>query len=209
MNCFHISHKNLSWLFFIIILAACHKDQQEEVKPLPRNSAEIIMGGKSWSEKRPSGAQVGVWTIIRGFCGIDSSYAVAKQYSHFLLIDFYRYLITTENTRYYFESLSFGAIPLRVGSYELTGSPINACRPDTIPSAAFFTSEHDAGKDSYRVLQSEKNYFRVTKVDRQTGLVEGEFMALFIKTFGARDSTYPDTIRLQPSRFSAFLGATE
>ncbi|TAE39839.1 MAG: hypothetical protein EAZ70_04630 [Runella slithyformis] len=208
MNYRPISQKWLLWLLFAIFIAACRQDQ-EEVKPLPRNFSEIMMGGKSWNEKRASGAQSGVWTVMNGFCGIDSSYAAAKQYRNFLSFAFYRYIITKDNTRYYFESLSFTAIPLRVGNYELTGTTINACRPDTIPGAAFRTSEHDAGKDSYRVLQSEKNYFRVTKVDKQTGLVEGEFMASFIKIFGAKDSTYPDTVRFQPSRFSAFLGAEE
>jgi hypothetical protein len=204
MNYRPISQKWLLWLLFVIFIAACHQDQ-EDVKPLPRNSAEVMMGGKLWNYTTPKGVKVSTHTIGNS-CWSER---INDNYKNFFGIAFHRYFITKDNTRYYFESLSFSAIALRAGNYELTGSPINACRPDTIPAAAFYTSEHDAGKDSYRVLQSEKNYFRVTKVDKQTGLVEGEFMASFIKTFGAKDSTYPDTIRFQPSRFSAFLGAVE
>lgn len=190
----------------IISFIACQKDESGEVlKPLPRNSAQVKMEGKSWNQTTSGGIAISTRTDCSS-CWAES---MDPLYKNFFFLTFYRYYETKQFGRNYFENLSFGAIPLRVGKFELLGKPYGACRPDTIPMAVFFTSEYDAGKDKYEVLKSEKNYIILNKLDKATGLVEGEFAATFIRVHKASDSTYPDTIRFQSSSFTAFVGAKE
>lgn len=171
---------------------------------LSKNAAEIVMGGKTWNDD-----VIKTRTTVYGSCGYIEPIVLRDQYKSFFSIYFLRYYTNNSVERNYFEGVSFSAIPLKLGSYLLSGNFANACRPDTIPSGAFHTNEYDVRTNYYVVLQSEKHYLQVTKVDKQTGLVEGAFMATFIRQHGAKDSAYPDTIRFQPSRFSAFIGAEE
>lgn len=194
-------------LLLILTTTACQKDEEETIPEpvLPRNSATVTMNGKPWNATLSNGTTT--YTITSCFsCWAER---LDESYKNYFEISFNRYFNFDKTNRYYFEGLSFNAIPLKVGTYELKGSPINSCRPDTIPSSAFYTSEHDVGKDSYHVLQTEKNYLKVANINKETGLIEGEFMATYIRVSKAYDSTYPDTVRFQPSKFSAFIGVRE
>ena len=195
--------KNLLVFLFIGLWVGCRKDP-EVVKPLPRNSAEVFMNGKPWNGLSTNGDTYGILTVA-GACTARK----AEYYQNFFSITFNRYYFKGSSERNYFEGLSLGMIPLKTGTYELKGIPFNYCQADTISSGMFHTSEQDAGRDLYHVLQSEKNYVRIIKVNKQTALIEGEFMATFIRVHGAKDSPYPDTMRFQPSRFYAFLGADQ
>ena len=195
--------KNLLVFLFIGLWVGCRKDP-EVVKPLPRNSAEVFMNGKPWNGLSTNGTLYATLTVASS-CWAEP---LDQSYNRFFGISFYRYY-NGPTERNYFQSLSLGAIPLKEGIYELKGNRLKMCRPDTIAAGAFYTGEYDTGGDVYGVLQSEENYIKVLRTNKQTGLVEGEIMATFIRVHGAKDSPYPDTMRFQPSRFYAFLGADQ
>lgn len=191
---------------WIVLLTACRKDR-EEAKPLPRNSAQITMEGKPWNYTLPNGTPI----LTQTSCFTCWAERLDTLYKNFLSLNFYHYYEekgTGVFDRNSFESLSFDAVPYRIGKFELLGK-MPACRPDTIPAARFYTNEYDVGKDMYEVLKSEKHYIELTKIDKATGYIEGEFMMTFIRTRQGSSSDYPDTLRIQPSRFSAFIGANE
>ena len=193
--------KNLLLMLFVGLLVGCRKDQ-EEVKPLLRNSSEVLMNGRPWNGKSANGTLCATLTVASS-CWAEPLDAA---YRRFFGIRFYRYY-ESPFERNYFQSLSIGAIPMKEGVYELKGNRLNICRPDTISAGGFYTGEYDTGGDIYSVLQSEKNYVKVLKADKRTGLVEGEIMATFIRDYRQKNSVYPDTMRFQPFPFSAFLGA--
>lgn len=193
-------------LVCISLLISCQK-KQEDVKALPRNSAQITMEGKPWNYILPNGRPI----LTQTSCLTCWAERLDTLYKNFLFFSFYRYYEekgTGLFDRNSFESLTFGAIPYKLGKFELLGT-ITACRPDTIPAARFYTNEYDVGKDTYEVLKSEKNYIQLTKIDRATGYIEGEFMMTFIRVRKGSRSEYPDTLRFQPSHFTAFIGANE
>lgn len=195
----------ISWVC-ISLLIACQKDK-EEVKALPRNSAQITMQGKPWNYTLPNGTPI----LTQTSCSTCWAERLDTLYKNFLFLSFYRYYEEKGTGRFdrnNFETLSFGAIPYKLGKFELLGT-ITACRPDTLPTARFYTNEYDVGKDTYEVLKSEKNYIQLTKIDKATGYIEGEFTMTFIRTRKGSKSEYPDTLRFQPSHFSAFIGANE
>jgi len=203
MSAISLFPKWANWLCLAICLVACKKE--EEVPPIvAKNSADILMNGKPWNDTK-----INTRTNIYDYCGYLDTSVLKEQYKNFFSIYFLRYHVGKNEERNYFEGMSFGAIPLKIGTYLLNGNLTSACRPDTIPAGSLHSNEYDVMTNYYVVLQSEKNYFRVNKVDKQTGLVEGEFMATFIRKDSAKGSTYPDTMRIQPSRFSAFIGAQE
>lgn len=196
----------LTSLICTVSLIACQKDR-EEPKPLPRNSAQVTMQGKPWNYTLPNGTPI----LTQTSCFTCWAERLDTLYKNFFTLAFYHYYEekgTGVFDRNSFETLSLGAIPYRIGKYELLGTR-TACRPDTIPMARFFTNNYDVGKDMYDVLKSEKHYIEIIKIDKATGYVEGEFMMTFIRTRKGSDSEYPDTLRFQPSRFSAFIGANE
>ena len=191
---------------FAIMVIACRKDR-EEPKPLPRNSAQVTMQGKPWNYTLPNGIPI----LTQTSCITCWAERLDTLYKNFFFLTFYHYYEekgTGVFDRNSFEDLTFGAVPYRIGKFELLGK-ITACRPDTIPAARFYTNDYDVGKDMYEVLKSEKHYIELTKIDKATGYVEGEFMMTFIRTRKGNGSDYPDTLRFQPSRFSAFIGANE
>lgn len=194
-------------LLLILTTTACQKDEEETIPEpvLPRNSATVTMNGKPWNATLSNGTT----TYTMTSCFSCWAERLDESYKNYFGISLNRYFNFDKTNRYYFEGLSFNAIPLKVGTYELKGRIVNSCRPDTIPASAFSTSEHDVGKDRYYVLQTEKNYLKVANINKETGLIEGEFMATYIRVSKAYDSTYPDTVRFQPSKFSAFIGVRE
>ncbi|MFN3381144.1 MAG: hypothetical protein ACK41O_16925 [Runella zeae] len=192
----------LGWVCVVLVLG-CRKDTEEEPLPTPRNSAQIVMNGEPWNKVLPNGVAV----ATRTSCGSCWAERLDPLYKDFFTLGMHRYYDFEDYKKYPFESIVFGAIPLKLGEYVFQEGYRPACRPDTIPQATFYTHEFDAGKDQYTVLPSEKQYFRVTKLDNSTGYIEGEFMMTFIRTRKGSTSTYPDTLRIQPSQFSAFIGA--
>ncbi|WP_206023400.1 hypothetical protein [Runella sp. CRIBMP] len=194
----------LSWVCAFCLLG-CQKEKEKEPEPTPRNSSQILMDGKPWNQTLPNGVVVATRTVCAS-CWMAPLDTLYKNYFTLSISHFYD---LEEYKKYPFESIYLGAIPIRTGEYKFAEVYKPPCRLNTIPQAIFFTSEFDTGKDTYHILPSERQYIRVTKVDKAKGYVEGEFMMTFIRVAKTKDSTSPDTLRIQPSRFSAFIGAND
>lgn len=194
----------LSWVC-VLCLVGCKKEKEKEPEPIPRNFSQIVMDGKPWNQTLPNGVVVATRTVCAS-CWMAPLDTLYKNYFTLSISHFYD---LEEYKKYPFENIYLGAIPIRTGEYKFAEVFKTPCRPDTIPQAIFFTSEFDTGKDTYHILPSEQQYIRVTKVDKGTGYIEGEFMMTFIRVAKTKDSTSPDTLRIQPSRFSAFIGSNQ
>ncbi|AXE21989.1 hypothetical protein DR864_29430 (plasmid) [Runella rosea] len=194
----------MSWVC-VLCLLGCKKETEQDPEPISRNFAQIVMDGKPWNQTLSNGVTIATRTTCAS-CWLEH---LNPLYKNFFSLSIDHYYDIEEYKKYPFESISLGAIPLRTGEFKFDEVHKSPCRPDTVPQAAFYTSEFDTGKDTYHILPGEQQYIRVTKVEKTTGYVEGEFMMTFIRVAKTKDSTSPDTLRIHPSLFSGFIGSNQ
>ena len=176
---------------------SCYRDS-ENIEPVSRNKIFVEVNGKSWDSTSSNGV---VFTSKSHAINCSSSSTNNNRASIYL----YRYYTDKNGVKDLLESLLLGAIPFRQGTFNLSGSHINSCNPDAIPSIFYVTNAYDVTVDEYVVAPKYQNTIKITKADTLNKFIEGSIEATMYRIRKDGDSLYLDTLRIKNTVFSMYI----
>ena len=101
------------------------------------------------------------------------------------------------------ESMSFGRIPIELGSYNIVDWDIALQKNDLIAGSFTTLLAHgDVIGAKYRIYNEEENILVLESIDLENDFIEGRFQLSLIKTEDPDPSIeYPDTVRIRRGVF--------
>lgn len=169
-------YKNILFLLIFFLLANCKKEDKHPEESTPRGNATALKNGDVWNAV--------TWS--------KHSYPDPPKFN--LLIENY----SADGSRR--GSLQFSHAPFENGKFYFNAYQYNPpSESDNIQTCAFYTllSDGDVAGDTYRLTRDSASWLTVRITDGNSGDIEGEFSAEFVKIlfFGEElDPSSPDTI---------------
>ncbi len=116
-----------------------------------------------------------------------------------LLISFYTYYYKKDFRRA--EVVYFSNVPSKIGCYELKKKSV----PNGTLTFKYFVCDEDIIINTYTLDENRaKNYLEITKIDTLNKIIEGKFMATFLRDTSYKKLVYiQDTVRFANGSFWA------